>query len=136
MEVGIEISATNGDHTDRWWMMQGTRALTPPVCLQKELTLCVRNVLPPAWSHPEDGMGRIRIFSQKTQAKVGCLLPFLPGGTLAVPPLPTPSSSAPSSPNPRENVLILYTPMAGACSTATFWVLLLTGALGKGRGGL
>lgn len=117
--------------------MLGTRvqpmALTPPVCLQEELTLCVRNVLPPAWNHPEDGTDRIRIFSQNTQDKVGCLLPFCLGGTPVVPPLPTPSSSAPSSPNPRENVLILYTFVAGAGSISTLWVPLPAGALGKGR---
>lgn len=61
------------------------------------------------------------------------LVALLPGGTLVVPPLPTPSSSAPSSPNPRENVLILYSPVAGARSSSTLWVPLPAGALGKGR---
>lgn len=44
---GIEVSATKGDGTDRRQMMLGMRvqpvALTPPVCLHKELTWCVRS---------------------------------------------------------------------------------------------
>lgn len=79
MEVGIEISATNGGHKDRQRVVQETRgqlvAGTPPLCLQKALTLCVRNVLPSARNHPEDGMGRIRIFSRTPRIKLDACCP-------------------------------------------------------------
>lgn len=87
----------------------------------------MRNVLPPAQNHSEDGMGRSRIFSQDTQDKVGCLLPFCLGGTLVIPPL-----SIPYSPNPRENVLILYTLWLGHVPSPPCGCLFLQELWGRG----